>query len=265
VELGSIAGHTGFQAITVPPEMYFTARREGFSDNELRDRLIEAGVAVSVIDPLTAGLPGIPDPSLVAPQLRSFLQHTATECFEAANALGAGVVNVAHFLGSRDDTDALGEAVAALCAEAGAYGLDIALEFIPGTGFPDLLTTAAIIDGIGVPNLGLTVDTWHFYRSGGKVEDLEKLTVPVMSVQLNDATVDDAAGAYTPMVDRRLPGTGTLPLARIVELLLPHMTRARVGVEVFSGDLRRMPQASAAAAALEATWLAIIGRRQCNV
>ena len=36
-----------------------------------------------------------------------------------------------------------------MCAEAGAYGLDIALEFIPGTGFPDLPTTTAIVNAIG--------------------------------------------------------------------------------------------------------------------
>ncbi len=253
-ELANVAGQAGFQAITIPPEMYFVARREGYSDDDLHDALDAAGVVVSVIDPLTAGLPGIPASADVAPQMRSFVQFSARECFEVASALRAPVVNVAHFLGTHEHTAQLARTVEDWCAVAAEHDVRLALEFIPGTGFPDLATTASIIQAIGAPNLGLTFDTWHFYRSGGTVADLEGLTVRVFSVQLNDATESDAGGGYVPMVDRMLPGSGDLPLVRLVDKLLPLMPAERIGVEVFRKDFRRMPPLSVAAAALEATW-----------
>ncbi|HEX3947503.1 MAG TPA: sugar phosphate isomerase/epimerase [Acidimicrobiales bacterium] len=247
VELIDIAGVTGYRSLAVRPSMYFEARAEGFTDGELRSRLDDAGVVVGVVDPLTAGLPGIPPAAEVDPRLRSFLAYGEDDCYTTAEGLGATTVNLAHFLGRPQPLDRLAEAIGAVAGRAVERGLRLSLEFIPLTGIPDLAAALELRRVVGQPNLGVMFDTWHFTRSGGTVGDV--LDLPpgaVTGLQVSDATADALTGPYVPMVDRLVPGTGTLPLVPLLSALLEGSPDLHVGVEVFRGDLRRMGAAAAA-------------------
>ena len=118
--------------------------------------------------------------------------------------------------------DRLG-AISDLCAR---FGLSAVLEFFPWTVVPDLVTAMRVVEATGRTGTGILVDTLHFNRSGGKVEQLD--SVPAFRlpfVHVCDAPVQDA---YT---------TEELLHAGRAERLPP----GEGGIDI-RGILRRMPQ-----------------------
>src|SRR6185437_14459942 len=209
-ELITVAAASGYRSIAVRPSMYYDALAEGFTDGDLRARLDDAGVVVGIVDPLTAGLPGIPPATDVPAAMRTFLSYGEDDCYTAAHGLAAPVVNIAHFMGGPQPAGRL------------AAALDLCRS-------------------VGAPNLGIMFDTWHFFRSGGTLADLADLPPGVVfAAQVSDATVDALGPTYVPMMDRLLPGQGTLPLVAILTALVANHPDLRIGVEVFRQDLRRM-------------------------
>jgi len=104
------------------------------------------------------------------------------------------------------------------------------------------MTTAIdLVQRVGAPNLGVMFDTWHFVRSGGSIEDLAGLALGiVIGTQVSDAPAGAGGGNYVPMIDRQLPGDGTLPLGSMVRALLATNPALRIGIEVFQRQLRRI-------------------------
>ena len=79
------------------------------------------------------------------------------------------------------------EAFGVLCDRAAARGLQLHIEFWPGSGL-DLATALAIVRSVDRPNCGLMVDTWHLARTRGG-EALVR-TIPgarVTAVQISDS------------------------------------------------------------------------------
>jgi|SRR6185437_6371291 len=240
-ELITVAAASGYRSIAVRPSMYYDALAEGFTDGDLRARLDDAGVVVGIVDPLTAGLPGIPPATDVPAAMRTFLSYGEDDCYTAAHGLAAPVVNIAHFMGGPQPAGRLADALGPMAERARARGVRLTLEFIPGTGIPDLPAALDLCRSVGAPNLGIMFDTWHFFRSGGTLADLADLPPGVVfAAQVSDATVDALGPTYVPMMDRLLPGQGTLPLVAILTALVANHPDLRIGVEVFRQDLRRM-------------------------
>src|SRR5690606_15503316 len=81
----------------------------------------------------------------------------------------------------------------------GDHGIRLGLEYVGtqrllvGGRYPFLHTlaeTRELIDSIGTGNVGLVLDTWHWWTAGDTVEDLLTLkNEDVVSVDLNDAPV----------------------------------------------------------------------------
>ena len=66
-----------------------------------------------------------------------------------------------------------------------------------------------LADLVGHPNLGVFPDSFHLWRTGTLIEDIERAGPRIFGVHLNDAVAgDDHAN--------RLPGEGELPLVEIV-------------------------------------------------
>ena len=179
IELAEAAGHAGFQ--------YITARAKHFADEPLsgsllRRRIEECGVKVSVIDGLRTALPGVPDdPNL--PRLMDYVRM--------AHLVGASCINVLHYGGTPQPIELLAEALSKVCRTAAAEGLDLCVEFIPGTGIPDLKTCLEILQLTRHSNAGVLLDSWHFARSGGMPGDIDAQTAKLIrSVQLSDRTPD---------------------------------------------------------------------------
>ncbi|MBM7570021.1 sugar phosphate isomerase/epimerase family protein [Aquibacillus albus] len=109
-----------------------------------------------------------------------------------------------------------------ICAEIlGAYGIRLGLEFVGPVHLrtawknPFIWTldeTLELIDAIGAPNVGILLDSYHWYTTGLTNADIEKLTVnQIVHVHINDAhdiPVDELKDN-----DRLYPGEGVIDLA----------------------------------------------------
>ena len=109
------------------------------------------------------------------------------------------------------------------------HGIRFGIEFIgPQTMRPSdqhdfIYTMDGMLDlckAIGTGNVGLLLDAWHLYTSGGSLGDLDKITnADVVNVHVNDAPEGLTMSEYQDL-DRRLPmETGVMPLAGFMQKL----------------------------------------------
>lgn len=229
------AGRAGFTDVSTTPAMYFAARAGGKTDADLRALLDEHGVRVAVIDPLMRGLPGACAPEQVSKRWRATFEHGEDDCYLVAEALNVDLINVAHFLGAPTPLDELIDAIGLLTSRAVARGRSIVIEAMPEGAIADIATADAIARAVNDPHCGLTIDTWHWWRTGGAMDELLKLSPGTVRVlQAGDALLD-ARGTATnpPSRDRLLPGLGDLPLVDVVRLVQTRHPAACLGIEVF--------------------------------
>ncbi len=248
--LAASAARAGFAAVSATPAMVFAAQaRHGGS---LRRVLDDTGAHVVMIDPLLRGLPGACDPATVNRRWRSTFEHDEDDCHRAADAVGAPLVNVAHFLGSPVPRAALVDAIGAITARAAARGRRMAIEAMPEGAIASVHEAAAIVAGVAHPACGLTVDTWHWWRSGGDLDELRALPPgTVLAVQVADAeAAARGSGLHPPSRDRLLPGAGAMPLRDVLAVVRDHHPAAHIGAEVFDRTrIGREPDELAAAVA----------------
>ena len=88
---------------------------------------------------------------------------------------------------------------------------------------------------IGTGNVGLLLDAWHLYTSGGAVDDLDTITsADIVNVHVNDAPEGLTMATYNDH-DRRLPTeTGVLPLESFMKKLIELGYEGPVTPEPFS-------------------------------
>jgi sugar phosphate isomerase/epimerase len=107
-----------------------------------------------------------------------------------------------------------------------------AFEFIRG-----LDALLMLLSVLGARNVGVVLDLWDLYASGGSLEAIRKLSADkIVAVQVADAASDAAAGAW-PATSRVLPGeTGLIDAAGALAMLaelgydgpvvpVPHLSR----------------------------------------
>ena len=94
---------------------------------------------------------------------------------------------------------------------------------------------------IGTGNVGLLLDAWHLYTSGGAVEDLDKISnADIVNVHVNDAPQGLTMATYNDH-DRRLPTeTGVLPLEAFMKKLIALGYDGPVTPEPFSKRLNEI-------------------------
>ena len=101
------------------------------------------------------------------------------------------------------------------------------------------------------PNVGLTLDAWHWYHAGGTVADIlaagkERIVV---------VHFDDSANLPADQVrdnERLLPGEGVIDLTGFLQALQKIGYEDSLSVEVFGRGLKEMPPAESAKLCLEA-------------
>lgn len=254
VELVEAAGATGFDTISVSPALYADARAAGHTDRDLRARLDDAGVTVSLVDPLIRGLPGALDPASVPRRFRATFEFGEDDVYGVADALGARGVNVAHYLGEPRPVEQLAEAIGAIAARAATHGLQVLVEFMPEGGIADLATALAVVRAVDRPDVGLMFDTWHFFRTGADPADLDAIPAGLLrAVQVSDA-LGDVRGTWTspPTADRLQPGQGVIPLVELVRRAYANNPDLDIGPEVFDRPSAGEPAVARAAVAAEA-------------
>ncbi len=243
-ELAEAAAGAGIAAIAVTPRQYANETEAGVSDAEMRRRLSDLGVGVSVIDPLIAPMPGVPALADIPAAMRWLFEPGCADCWRAAEALEAETINLTHFLGGPVCEAEIAAAMESLAEANRAHGVVTTIEFIPGTGVPDLTTAARLTRD--VDDLRIMFDCWHFARSGGTLADIEALPAGAIGgVQVNDWSPPEPGAPYVPMAGRLMPGDGCLPLADILARLEANTPGLDVGIEVFNAELGAMTRSEA--------------------
>jgi sugar phosphate isomerase/epimerase len=150
------------------------------------------------------------------------------------------------------------ERLGAVADALGEHGQRLGLEYVgPKTAwasarYPFVHTLAEcreLIDAIGRPNVGVLLDSWHWYTAGDTADDLRALSGrDVIACDLNDAP---AGIPVDQQVDsrRELPcATGVIDLKAFLTALVAIGYDGPVRAEPFNAALRAMPPEAAVAA-----------------
>lgn len=138
------------------------------------------------------------------------------------------------------DPQSLERAVVSL-AQAGqwaaGFGVRLALEFRATDAFCTSLDTAIrLTAACGEPNVGVCLDTFHFFKGPSKERDLELLTANnLFFVQVSD--VSGVPRELASDADRILPGDGEMPLAEMLATLRTRGYDGWVSVELLNPTL----------------------------
>jgi sugar phosphate isomerase/epimerase len=224
------AAAAGFTALSVRPREYDTWLEDGWSPNDVRAFFDDHGVAVAELDPVMSWLPG------AQPDARN--AHSVDDILRIADVLQPDCLSVLVEPSYRGSLDDAVEPFAALCERAAGDGHRCALEFFAWSPLRTLADAWRIIDAAGAPNGALIFDTWHHYRVGGTVDDLDHVDARrIVGVQLSDAPARPTIGeiAKECMADRRWPGGGDAEVAGTVARLRHRGCTAPLGIEVFGG------------------------------
>jgi sugar phosphate isomerase/epimerase len=247
IEVIEAAARHGFPTIDIAPNLYDDAIAAGHDAAGLRRRLADAGTRVSVIDGVSTGMRGLPTTAIPF-RGRTMERYDAAGCIRIAEAIGATTLNVSHYSGSPTPLEVIAEDAAKASRLAAQSGLTVALEFIPGSGIPDLAAGCAVVEMAGEPNCTILLDTWHLARTGGTADDIRALPPGIIGAfQLADRIEPPPGAAYVPMSGRTLPGEGELPLADMVLAVMENNPNLAFDLEVFSEELAGMTVDAAAA------------------
>jgi sugar phosphate isomerase/epimerase len=139
----------------------------------------------------------------------------------------------------------------------GEHGVRLGLEFVgpkttrAGKKFEfvhDMPGMFELIGSMQVPGVGLLLDSFHWFTSGGTVEDLESVTsAEIIDVHLNDAVPGRSADQQLDN-ERLLPGeSGVIDLNGFLSALHKMGYDGPAGAEPFSLRVKSLPPAQAAA------------------
>jgi sugar phosphate isomerase/epimerase len=252
-----------FAGISLWCRDYWAARREGFSDGDIRAILADHGLCVAEIDPAWWWPPGVDLVSIPAEaDSEEIFRYAEAEVFRIAEAVGARSLNAVDVFGGDWGIDQAAETFAALCDRAAGQGLLVHIEFLPWSRIPNLATAWEIVHGADRPNGGLAIDAWHWNRGGGDASLLRSIPGKhVTAVQLSDGPLRPEEDLlHATLHERRLPGAGEFDLESLVALLDETGAAAPIGLEVFSDDLHALAPSEGARRAGDAA-RRLVGRR----
>lgn len=237
----------GFAGLSLLPGDIWSLESQGMSAADIRSRIEDQGLRIMEVDCAACWLPShqrAGDDIPMAALLRSL---TPERVIETAARIGAPSVTIVEMMGMTPSIDEAAEAFAQVCDIAARHGLKAHIEFLPFGGIPDLASAWAIVQAAGRPNGGLTLDSWHFFRSGSSFDLLAAIPGDrIHTVQINDAPAQASQDLmHETMNGRLLPGEGSFDLVRFLRTLDATGCTAPVSVEIFSAALAEQPMADA--------------------
>lgn len=239
------ARDAGFRGLSLTPDDVDALAATGMLAADIGARIRDGGLTIMEVDCIGCWLPShrlAGDNRPMAALLRSL---TPERAIETAARIGAPSVTVVEMMGVTSSLDELAEGFARLCDLAADWGIKAHIEFLPFGGIPDLASAWAVVQAADRPNGGLTLDSWHFFRSGSSLDLLATIAGDrVHSVQINDAPVTPGADLMQETMSARLlPGEGDLDLIGWLRTLDAIGCTAPVSVEIFSGETATKPMA----------------------
>jgi sugar phosphate isomerase/epimerase len=230
---------------------YRALRQAGHTDAELRAVLHRHGMTDVSLEFLT-------DWFLTGSQAQQARLDEET-VYAAGRAYGAHTVNVgSDFKGRGIPRRSMREMFAALCKRAGEHGLKVALEIVPWSDVRNIDDAMATIDGI--ENAGLVIDSWHVFRGGIALADLERIPGSrVLCIQVSDAEATVRGSLAEDTTRRRPCGEGVFDLDGFLNSLGRTGTSAPVSVEIISADFAQLDVNEAARKSIEGA-KALVGR-----
>lgn len=231
-ELVPAAASAGFASLTIWPNIWRHAlHRDSLTLAGMRAMLGDAGLTLTDVDACFDWVPPSPAPG-PGPMRRRVARE---EFFDVCVALGGTTVVAVHQTDAGLDIHRDVAGFAALCDDAAARGLRVALEFVPFSNVPDLSTAWQIVSAAARPNAGLVLDIWHYVRSGR--DDALLARIPpdrIYTVQLCDGPATAPADlVHEAMYQRMMPGTGEFGVAAFIDQLHAMGVRAPCGPELY--------------------------------
>lgn len=221
-------GLAHFSAISLPPTEFVTLAAEaGFARVGLR---LCAPFTGAPHYPLRAGSAEIRDLSRKCADLgievydieavvidATFDAGALVRALEAAAELGAKRLSVA---GDDENGHRLADNVSSLCEMASKFGLSVDMENMGWRTIATYEQADALVAATAAKNAGVLVDALHFFRNGGKLEQLRAGISRVQSVQLCDVRGLAPTTAEGMVAEARsgryAPGEGELPLQELL-------------------------------------------------
>jgi len=117
---------------------------------------------------------------------------------------------------------------------ASRFGIGLAFEFLgqPGCSVQTLDLASEIVGRVARPDVGLVIDSFHFYAGGSTIGSIEALDAERLFIfHINDA--EDLPRKQLEDRHRLLPGLGILPLKEIIVALRRIKYDRVVSVEIF--------------------------------
>ena len=114
------------------------------------------------------------------------------------------------------------------------FNVALAFEFLgqPQCSVQTLDVASRIVEATGRTNVGLVIDSFHFYAGGSTIESIERLDAEKLFIfHINDA--EDLPREELEDRHRLLPGLGILPLGEIVGALKEAGYDRVASVEIF--------------------------------
>jgi sugar phosphate isomerase/epimerase len=170
--------------------------------------------------------------------------------FALAEALGVPrfvIFDYVEATPKRDDHAVAAERLVSVAELAAKHHVRIALEFIARSRLLGSLPTALqVIRKAAQPNVGLCLDTFHFYAGVSKLEDLDDLRPgEVEHVHFHDVPRSVPRELLVD-ADRLPPGAGVIPLAKVVDALRRIGYASALSVELFDPAIQKSDPAATA-------------------
>ncbi len=244
-QLSEAAGSAGFSSISLWPTLYRDALATGLSPLDMRLILEDNGLQISELDPLSSWLPVDLDPDELAAIFHSFIED---DFYRIADELGGRTLNIIQQGETTVAEEQRLDLIRGVCERASSHGLRVSVEFLPWTAIGNLRQALALVTAVAHPNLGVNIDTWHHFRSGGTIDQLAAVNPDqVAAIQFNDVAAEPWEDLLDETVRGRLPpGEGASNSVAVYRALRDAGVTAALNVEVFSAELMALPAPEAA-------------------
>ncbi len=227
----------GFTHMSMFPIDYQQLLSNGQTHDSIKRMVRASGIGFVACDPFTKWVPRWAMPVGYPDSYKQFVDYDADFMFRMAETLGADTINCVEPFGVKYGAEELANALGAFSERAAKNGIKTALEFMPISGITDLRAGWDVLSRIQSKNVGLTFDTWHYYRSTPDAALLAQIPAErFFEVQLADAIAQIQGGdLVTDLLQFRLPpGDGSFDIKSLLNTLRQKGAIRSIGPEVFS-------------------------------